>query len=524
MNSLEHPCSTSEQLETKMKCISLNPDNFGLPRIYAGNKDLASAVRETLDALHLANSPVRIFSRGSSIVRIGYDETGAPQISKLGIDGMRGEAARAAEYYTFKGDDEIPAFPPLEVIRDIMSLPWIEFPPLKRITRSPIFAADGIQQTCPGYNPAANIYYYQMPGFVLPSVSQNPSALEVTEARRLLIEELLFDFPFTNRSDLANAIALILQQPAREMISGPTPLYGIDKPTPGTGASLLCDTLAYVISGERPSNMSAPPDESEMRRTLFSMLLSSPEMLIIDNVGRVLDSAALSAITTSEYYVDRRVGSSDVQRVPNRCACVITGNNLQFSKELSRRTIQIRMDAKMERPYERSEKDFKHPDLRGWVSENRPQLVWAVLTLIQNWVARGRPKFNGHRLGSFESWSDIIGGILECAEIPGFLENRENFYDQTDSETALWTKFLLSWWDKYRDCPVKAGELVVCADGFGLGDGSDHSAATRLGTLLQKKRDCIIGGLQITEATVRKGYPQWKLMKADRGIESPEKQ
>jgi len=199
--------------------------------------------------------------------------------------------------------------------------------------------------------------------------------------------------------------------------------------------------------------------------------------------------------------------------VQNRATWIVTGNNLQFSNEVSRRTIHIRMDARMERPWKRPETDFKHPALREWVVENRACLVWAVLTLVQNWIAQGRPK-GRTRLGSFEPWSEVIGGILECAGIKDFLANSERLHQLSDTETTLWTDFTARWWEAHHDIPVSASELVSCAEGFDLRD-NNRAAATRLGTLLREKLGCIFGGLQITGATERKGYPKWKLTRVD---------
>ena len=43
---------------------------------------------------------------------------------------------------------------------------------------------------------------------------------------------------------------------------------------------------------------------------------------------------------------------------------------------------------------------------------------------MQNWIAKGCPKWAGKPLGGFESHNRIIGGILETAGIMGFLANR----------------------------------------------------------------------------------------------------
>lgn len=112
-----------------------------------------------------------------------------------------------------------------------------------------------------------------------------------------------------------------------------------------------------------------------------------------------------------------------------------------MSSELARRIVRVRSDASQDRPWLR--RGFRHPDLRLWARANRGELVWASLTLIQAWLARGRP-LGTHRLGMFEDWSQVMGGILDVAEFPGLLTNLDEFYDESDAEGAEWRQFVAS--------------------------------------------------------------------------------
>ena len=103
--------------------------------------------------------------------------------------------------------------------------------------------------------------------------------------------------------------------------------------------------------------------------------------------------------------------------VENRMIWMATGNNLTLSSELRRRTVEIRLDAKMERPEERT--GFRHPDLKAWTRANRPALVYSCLVIIRNWFALGRGVMPLKLAYSFENWSRIIGGVLAAAQIEG---------------------------------------------------------------------------------------------------------
>lgn len=53
----------------------------------------------------------------------------------------------------------------------------------------------------------------------------------------------------------------------------------------------------------------------------------------------------------------------------------------------------------------------------------------------------------GKRFGSFESWFDVMGGVLAVAGIDGLLENREKLADQGNDELDPWKRFIHLWQD-----------------------------------------------------------------------------
>lgn len=76
---------------------------------------------------------------------------------------------------------------------------------------------------------------------------------------------------------------------------------------------------------------------------------------------------------------------------------------LDFSREMARRTVWIRLDAKTADPHLRT--GFHHDPLRAWVRQHRRELVRAVLIFVQHWLALGRPRFTGRRLGPVHAFA-----------------------------------------------------------------------------------------------------------------------
>lgn len=159
---------------------------------------------------------------------------------------------------------------------------------------------------------------------------------------------------------------------------------------------------------------------------------------------------------------------------------------------MARRSIRIRLDAKRDRPWTREE--FKHKNLVVFARGCRIDLIWSVLTLVQAWLAAGRPRAAELPvLGMFTEWAETIGGILAHAGVSGFLGNLEEFYEASDTEGETWRVFIKAWWWNFLDRAVGVADLFETAQDLDpplpLGDGGERSQKTRLGKHLAGMRD-----------------------------------
>jgi hypothetical protein len=490
-----------------------------IPSLNASDGNLERITNAAWEALHASNHPPQLFRQGNLLVRIEKDSRGGPIFRELTLDRTVNHLSRAARWYKTTNEGQKDAWPPKGVARNILATPDPLLPVVERVIEAPFFAPNYSLQIVPGYCPDARVYYAPPEGFRIPETPRNPSRNDIEKAIQLLEIELLGDFPFVDDSDRTHALALLIQPFCRNIIYGPTPLHLIEKPAPGTGASLMAEVLFCPAMGSPIATMSEGRDEDEWRKRITAKLLSGPSAVLIDNLRRRLDSAALSAVITSSLWEDRILGRSETIKLSVACAWAATGNNPALSNEMVRRTIRIRLDAMTDQPWLRNE--FRHPDLREWAGNNRPHLVWAALTLIQNWIAAGRPlSKSSSTLGMFESWSGVMGGIMECAGISGFLGNIMDFYEKADTEGAIFRQFVCAWWQRYGGSEVAVSELwelVSKADiTLPIGDGNERSQRTRLGILLSRNRDRQFDGLRITEGEGRQGAKTWKLVESVR--------
>lgn len=253
----------------------------------------------------------------------------------------------------------------------------------------------------------------------------------------------------------------MLSPVVRPMIEGCVPMMLVDKPSPGTGASLILEVISLIAIGQVAEMKSPQGGEQEWRKMITSALREGPALICIDNNERTLRSPSLSRALTSSQWSDRLLGRSDMLSLPQRACWYANGNRLSLGGDLPRRCYLVRMDAKMAHPWERDTSKFKHSDIRGWVTENRGRLLAALLTMARAWVAAGRPPGTGKVIGGYTEWVETSDGILKHAGVTGFLDNLEELYGQADEGTDQWQRFFEIWYSIFGDRVVSSKEVVT---------------------------------------------------------------
>lgn len=415
-----------------------------MPEIVITRRFLNDKSNEAIKALETANHPPSLFRRSGGLVRISLDEKDHPHIESINDIQLRGILARCAYFWKETDKGRVATAPPLDLVKDILALGEWTFPPLEGIVQAPTLRPDGTVFSDPGYDPMTRLCYIRPPNLFVPHIPANPTQEDIKDAVSL-IQEIITDFPFEDQADRANCIALIITLPLRPAIPNNVPMAVISAPAPGTGKSLLQDIVAIIGTGESAPMAGFPRDDDEMRKFITSRLLAGDPLVSFDNLELPLWGPSLARALTCQEWEDRVLGGNTTARLPQKAVWVANGNNLKIRGDLPRRTFPIRLDAKLSRPWERQ--DFKQKDLRGWVSKWRGDFLGAILTVGRAWFIAQKPKPKKPLpvMGDFESWVEIIGGILAFAGIEGFLENLEQFQDEADIEGPEWESFLEAW-------------------------------------------------------------------------------
>jgi hypothetical protein len=325
------------------------------------------------------------------------------------------------------------------------------------------------------------------------------SQMPVTDAKKLLFDELLSDFDFSYPdSARAHLVALFLQPFVRQMIDGATPMYLIEASIRGAGKGLLADVFSLITTGQTTPITPFALERTELEKRITADLAAGQQIMAFDNVTR-LGGQVLDAVLTSQRWRGRILGQSKIVNLPNTATWLATANNVELLGDTPRRIIPIRLEPKSERPEDRM--NFKHIRLRHWVRQNRIQLVNALISLVAHWIDAGRPKV-APTLGSYEEWADVMGGILESVGIGGFLENREYLYSDSQPDHHEWHLLLEQIYARYPNQFVGARDILRIAQESKIlsefvANRSELSSLQRIGKSLLSMRDRIFGDFQL---------------------------
>lgn len=455
------------------------------------NRQLPEMVKDALNALMLVerDNPT-IFVRANRLIKVARDKKQwTPIILEMGTSELRSALSRTAQYYRLKEKDggliKVPVTPPKDIVESIVSpedpSEW-PFPVLDAIVSIPVMRPDGTILSTPGYDPQTRLYYQPTPDIANCKIPDQPTQNDARNACTKLLH-LIEEFPFTTQADRANALAAIITPFIRQAMNDrdDVPIGVLDAASPGTGKGMLACIIFILATGSRMVALPAPDSEEEWDKKIVTELLEGNTMICIDNISGALQSTKLEIVLTTHIYKGRMLGYSQSVRAENRATWIATGNNVKLAGDLPERCYWVRMVATTSNPEAR---EFKIPDLMGYVEEHRAELIVAILTMIRAWYIAGKPKDKKLRpFRTFTNWSDTAGSILYYAGVEGFLTDRTTRKNDLDDERKEWTIFLRAWHSRFKGEWITTKEIKqACSTKSDLFAGSGSDAGSDAGS------------------------------------------
>ena len=457
------------------------------PTLFRHGTEIAEIV--TVEEMSLTN--IRALDRTTFKARVN---THAPYLKAVGENGFKSEDVPRNVSDQMYDERDIP-------------LPYL----MGKVT-APVFRVSGGLLNTSGYDEETRLYYARPDSLIDLNIPEEVTEDDLAEARKRLVD-LFCDFEMdgVSRTDLEaaalrgegvnrwgqdrdnsgkliqgsgspvppsflSAVGWLLEQSVRPLFKAePLMPLLISKTKPGAGGGLLAKCMQIIIEGCTSSSPLAK-GEDEIRKAAFASLMSGRMTKFWDNLqaGKNVDSGVLAMLFTEPTFTDRVLGRSEERYVPVRSSFCFVGNRPLFSSELVRRLNLAELVPQTASPEKRG--GWKHDNLMLHVTENRAHYLWAVLVLIRNWIQIGKPgPKHAPVIGSYETYSEIIPGILEAAS-PHWTTWAQNRHKLSEIAAG-------------DENDEMSGFLDFWVDGFGVGFDKKVEVAELLGRAADK---CVV--------------------------------
>ena len=464
----------------------------------------------------------RLFHGAAGLVRIERTSDGVPRIKHATRAAVASIAGKAAQWIS-TNENEVREVAPARDLCEIFlesSDDWRGIPVIEGTATAPFFAPDGTLCATEGYHKSARTWLSLASGFDVGDTTPTPE--NVTAARHLILDDILGEVSFGDEASRAHAVAQMLLPFVRRLIDGSTPLHLWNAPLRGSGKSYAAELCILPFTEPTPTPEKA--NAEEWRKSLLCDLITGPSHIFFDNIKGSLHSPALDAAITSAYFKDRLTGTGEMVTAPVRCVWVATANNAELTEDAVTRAIVIDIDPESENPDTR---EFKS-DPKAFIRANRARVCGAVITLVRAWQGAGAPDYSGPHRCRFPQWARVIGGILETAQIAGFLDNLEEARENIGAdEQSHWRDLVADWGEQFGSDAVTVKALLPIAseiEGFNMTlSGDDESKKQQqLAKAIRTKRNRRFGKWKIQSAPKIARKVAYRLKLAESAEKQPE--
>ncbi len=241
--------------------------------------------------------------------------------------------------------------------------------------------------------------------------------MDIQKAKDEIIK-ILDSFCFENEIDKTLAISYLITPCCRGLygdITERTPLYLIKANRERAGKDYLAGVVGILYEGKAIDDTPISNGEkgqqsnAELRKKITSGLIQGRRRFHSSNNKGFLNNSEFERILTTKTHRDRVLGQNKEVELDNEMEFSMSANwGLTYTADLWHRCRPINLFFSEEDPNKRK---FKIPDLHGYVLNNRPKILSAIITLINDWVENGMIK-GKTAFTSYPRWAEIVGGIM----------------------------------------------------------------------------------------------------------------
>ena len=184
-------------------------------------------------------------------------------------------------------------------------------------------------------------------------------------------------------------------------------------------------------------------DETELRKALDAVALEGSPYIFFDNIRCQVESQALEGFMTMPVWTGRVMGTQRTFSAPIATTIILTGNDLKLSVDMMERFLFV--DFYVEE-VEAQSREIQNVIEQPWIIRHKEQIFTAVMGLITHWDAMGRPPPPNRVRRGFETFGNIIGGIIAAAGFGDLFEKRpdsETYGNSADTDIRVLATHLI---------------------------------------------------------------------------------
>lgn len=404
-----------------------------------------------------------LFLRGGKIVYLNRKDSGKLHLELLTKEKLLTLLALKFDWVTYNHKEElVHCNLPERLVAHILHSPPQEMLIVESLKHLPYFNAEGALIYENGYNEKTRIIL-DAPPLLNDDFFHNTITNEYAKECFKTIFEICHDFPFATRADKLHYLSILFHPLLKSYYLGSTPLFFITATRPNTGKSLLADIAWYIIRGTKPDSFNFPKTEEEQVKQITASFIDMLDVFYYDNLPTdKLDSTVLARLATQPNWSARLLSKNEIFTCANNACFIFTANALNATGELIRRSPRICLASPIDERTKRDRSVFKFPELMKYIIANRNKILTSMYVVVRYWLENGAKKAEHNRyLPSFEEWSDTMAGIFSSVSEDHFLLGQEDYTNQTNNEIEIIDELLEVWWDKFKDSPIKASDLVT---------------------------------------------------------------
>jgi len=216
--------------------------------------------------------------------------------------------------------------------------------------------------------------------------------------------------------DFAIHLAAMVTMFCRGIYQGKAPMFFYNANIQESGKTTLASYVTWIVHGTMRTRPLLPDAEDKLQELLNTSALRGNPYVFFDNInwkGDVVETVLLDEWLTNAEKEFRKLGGNDEGQVVLRSVTLGTGNKVELSADLQRRTLIADLLNRM------TGKDRELPDSVEIIDakffaniENRRKGLAALWALVRQWDVDIRPAWPFREMGSFNQWSLVVPAIV----------------------------------------------------------------------------------------------------------------